>query len=205
MTAGRARRLDQGEASGKRNANSRPADDFYETPRPLTEALLQVENFHGRRSDDFDIWEPACGNGAMSKVLESEGYAVFSSNLTGRGYGTIGVDFLLEQQLWARNVVTNPPFTLAEQFVIHALQLGADKVAMLLRLQFLEGAKRYREIFKRWPPARVWTFSKRQTIGTPEFYEANGYGATKRGGVIAYSWFVWTKDHKSPGYTGGWL
>ncbi len=66
----------------------RPLDDFYITPPEATRALLAVENFGPR------IWEPACGDGAMSEVLIAAGYDVVSSDLGDYGYGDPGVDFL---------------------------------------------------------------------------------------------------------------
>ena len=62
--------------------------DFFPTPRWATFALIDNEKFKG------DIWECACGDGAMSRVLEETGCSVLSSDLYERGYGETGVDFL---------------------------------------------------------------------------------------------------------------
>ena len=69
------------------DVGGRQKDDFYPTPARGIESLLSVEKFSG------PIWEPACGDGAISKVLLSEGYDVISSDLVDRGYGKHGVDF----------------------------------------------------------------------------------------------------------------
>jgi len=45
-------------------------------------ALLSVETFEG------SIWEPACGDGAISKVLLAAGFDVVSTDLIDRGFGT---------------------------------------------------------------------------------------------------------------------
>lgn len=157
--------------------------DFFPTPRWATYALIENERFQG------DIWECACGDGAMSVVLEETGNAVVSSDLYNRGYGECGVDFLSPSRR-AKNIVTNPPYNAAEGFVRSGLAAADRKFALLLRLAFLEGANRQRTIFSEVPPSRVWVFSERIT-----FYPA---GAERKGsGTTAYAWFVWDKDASS--------
>lgn len=154
--------------------------DFFPTPRWATFALIENEKFSG------DIWEPACGNGAMSDVLATAGNAVISSDLYERGFGEAGVDFLNNART-ACNIITNPPYNSAEGFVASGLAKAERKFALLLRLAFLEGANRANTIFARNPPSRVWVFSERIT-----FYPA---GAVVKGsGTTAYAWFVWDKD-----------
>lgn len=156
--------------------------DFFPTPAWATHALIENEKFSG------DIWECACGNGAMSQVLENTGQSVISSDLYERGYGEAGIDFLHTNRT-APNIITNPPFNAAEGFVRSGLHAAGRKFALLLRLAFLEGANRQRTIFTDAPPARVWVFSERIT-----FYPA---GAVQKGsGTTAYAWFVWDKDAK---------
>lgn len=154
--------------------------DFFPTPAWATEALVDNEKFDG------DIWECACGNGAMSNVLESVNPNTVSSDLFDRGYGQSGVDFLETQRKYD-NIVTNPPYNAAEGFVSKGLQLADKKFALLLRLAFLEGSNRQRTIFTKSPPSRVWVFSERITF-YPEGAEVKGSGTT------AYAWFVWDKD-----------
>jgi len=153
--------------------------DFFPTPPWAVEALMDNEVFDG------SIWEPACGDGSMAKVLASRGNPVLASDLYDRGYGEIGVDFLKADR-GSDNIVTNPPYNAAEGFLSVALSGARKKVALLLRLAFLEGGNRYRTIFSRNPPTRVWVFSERIT-----FYPA---GAQQQGtGTTAYAWFVWDK------------
>jgi hypothetical protein len=159
--------------------------DFFSTPRWATFALIHNEKFSG------EIWECACGDGTMSKVLEETGCPVLSSDLYDRGYGEVGLDFLRSTR-YADNIVTNPPFNCAEGFVAGGVKHARRKFALLLRLAFLEGANRARTIFSECPPSRVWVFSERIT-----FYPT---GATVKGtGTTAYAWFVWDKD--APGRT----
>ncbi|HEY3814765.1 MAG TPA: hypothetical protein VGL66_16220 [Caulobacteraceae bacterium] len=154
--------------------------DFFPTPAWATHALIDNERFDG------GIWESACGNGAMSKVLEKAATSVLSTDLFDRGYGDAGVDFL-DTDRAADNIVTNPPYNAAEGFVRSGVRLARRKFALLLRLAFLEGANRANTIFATTPPSRVWVFSERIT-----FYPA---GAVQAGtGTTAYAWFVWDKD-----------
>jgi hypothetical protein len=153
--------------------------DYFPTPAWATHALVDNEEFVG------DIWECACGNGAMSEVLASKGNRVLSSDLFRRGYGEAGVDFLTAERRTA-NIVTNPPYNSAEGFVASGLKKSDRKFALLLRLAFLEGANRANTIFARNPPSRVWVFSERIT-----FYPANT--VVKGSGTTAYAWFVWDK------------
>ena len=154
--------------------------DYFPTPAWATHALIDNEKFSG------DIWESACGDGAMSKVLETTGCEVESSDLFDRGYGEAGIDFVTANRK-AGNIITNPPFNSAEGFVTSGIRNSKKKFALLLRLAFLEGANRANTIFSKCPPNRVWVFSERIT-----FYPA---GAVQSGsGTTAYAWFVWDKD-----------
>ena len=166
----------------KRNADL-DGPDFFPTPAWATHALIDNEDFVG------DIWECACGDGAMSQVLKLAGNSVASSDLYDRGYGDIGCDFL-ESSRRADNIITNPPYNSAEGFVRAGVASARRKMALLLRLAFLEGAGRAEGIFTATPPSRVWVFSERIT-----FYAK---GADIKGsGTTAYAWFVWDKDAPS--------
>lgn len=170
--------------------DAREKDDFYATPEKCTHALLTVEKFSGA------IWEPACGNGAISRVLPGE---VISTDLIDRGFGTSRRDFLLEQELLAPNIVTNPPFKLADEFVLHAIRLGAEKIAIFMRLAWLEGRARHATLWGPHPPARIWVFKGRQTL-----WRGDDPNAKDKGGTIAFAWFVWERGHTGP-YSGGWI
>lgn len=164
--------------------------DFFPTPAWATYALIDNEAFDG------DIWECACGDGAMSRVLKKTGQRVISTDLHDRGYGEGGVDFLISNRR-ATNIVTNPPYNSAEGFVQAGFRKADRKFALLLRLAFLEGANRQRTIFTDCPPARIWVFSERIT-----FYPA---GMIPKGtGTTAYAWFVWDKS-SSGGTDLQWL
>lgn len=170
----------------------RERDDFYVTPRSAIEQLLQVEQFAPH------VWEPACGDGAISRVLQEKGYKVESTDLEDRGFGEPYIDFLFEQRNRAQDIITNPPFKLATEFAHHAQRLTGGKVAMLLKIGFLEGPTR-ETIHAQL--ARVWVIRRRVTFlkGGKEFSRSNG-----KGGIHTYAWFVWDWKHRGP-VTLGWL
>jgi len=171
----------------------RPKDDFYPTPENATLALLSVENFYG------SIWEPACGDGAISKVLEAKGYKTYSTDLIDRGYGKGGVDFLFQYELIANNIITNPPFCLCNEFIERAACLSPRKFAFLLKLSALEGVTRSR-LMERTKLTRIHVFRNRLTM------TRNGE-ASRNGGMIAFAWFVWDVDHfgEKTAPTIGWI
>lgn len=170
---------------GKKRAEA----DFYPTPESTTRALLDREKFEGT------IWECASGDGSMSKVIENTcgKLKVFSSDIRDDDtiYGTKKTDFLEVASLNSQdNIITNPPYRYAKEFVLKAKKCATKKVAMLLKLVFLESSGRY-EMFKdkEFPLKKVYVFCKRQKI------YANGI-IGKNSGLIAYAWFVWDKNHK---------
>lgn len=171
-----------GTNKGMNNGVERPELDFYPTPRRGTSALLEVETFEG------DIWECACGDGMMGKVLE-EKYKVVSTDIEPRGYGS-ELDFLKSADLLAPNIVTNPPFVIAQEFAEHALGLGCNKLALLCKLAFLEGVARSSWL-ETTPLKAVYVFKRRLK------FTRNGDENIKGGGMIAFAWFVWER-----GYSG---
>ncbi len=165
------------------SVTEREANDFYATDPTALIALLDTgESF------SENIWECACGDGALSKTLTSYGYDVKSTDLIFRGYGEGDVDFLAFDGEYDGDIVTNPPYSKAKEFVEKALSVVTDghKVAMLLRLQFLETKSR-RELFERFPPKYVYVSSSR--IQCAKNGDFKGIGSS----AVAYAWFVWEK------------
>ena len=145
------------------------------------------------------IWEPACGAGAISEVLIEHGHNVVSTDLVARGYGTGGIDFLLEWQPRAPNIITNPPYKLALEFARHALALTTGKVALLLRLASSFESQARQAFFASDPPARVWVFGRRLPM-----MHRDGWRGRKAWSAIPHAWFVWDRGHNGPP-TIGWL
>ena len=172
---------------------AREPNDYYRTPPHCTRLLLTRECFDG------PVWEPACGDGAISDVLVAAGIQVISTDLVDQGHGTPNVDFLAEAFPAASQIITNPPYKHAEAFVHHALTLGSTKVAMLLRLSWLKGERRRRTMFAISPPARVWVLSARPTL-----WNGSDPNARSTGGAISDAWYIWDASHTGP-TTLGWL
>jgi hypothetical protein len=166
----------------------REKDDFYPTPPELTLPLLAVEDFAG------GVWEPACGDGAISRELENAGIVTVSTDLVDRGYGESRRDFLFERAMPAgcQHIITNPPFKLGEQFWDRACSLAPGKVAFLCRLTWLESMKRM-ELFRRWPLARVWICPWR-----PKFQRGRMATNEDNSGMLAHAWYVRDPAHQGP-------
>ena len=161
----------------------RAINDFYPTPNVAFHILRRHVFFKG------NIWEPASGSGPISKYLENLGYNVYSSDIRKDVYGTGGVDFLKCEELFD-NIITNPPFCLAEEFVRKSFLLARRKSVFLLRLAFLESERRFR-LFTEFPPAMVIVISRRLP-----FFDHNKSEWIKTGSTFPHAWFVWDKEHE---------
>ena len=170
----------------ERRVTSKVARDWFRTPRWATEALMQREAFPG------GIWECAAGDGAMADPIAAAGYDVFTSDIEPQRQGIDQIDFLSTPAMpsGCQSIITNPPFKLGGEFVRHALQLGATKVAIIQRVAFLEGLERHETIFAPMPPARVWVFSRRVTM-----WAGDAAVQSDKGGAMAFAWFVWERGH----------
>jgi hypothetical protein len=156
--------------------------DYYATEPAATEWLCKLEQF-----SKF-ILEPSCGEGHMSEVLKRHGYNVVSRDLADRGYGEVA-DFLSDDNTrWDGDIVTNPPYAFAQQFVEKTLAIipTGRKVAMFLKLTFLEGKGRAK-MFETTPPIRVWVSRSRLKCAK------NGDFEHSPGSATCYAWFVWEK------------
>ena len=136
----------------------RQNEDYYATDPIAIDVLLK----DGGVTFDKPIWECSCGEGHLSERLKSFGYEVRSTDLIDRGYGEGGIDFLTYNQPWNGDILTNPPYKYAKEFIEHAMTLIPDgcRVFMFLKVQFLEGKAR-KELFKKYPPKCVYVSSSR--------------------------------------------
>jgi hypothetical protein len=174
-------------AGNKCDAWSERGDDLYQTPDVAVHALLKAERITGT------IWEPACGPGAMVKVLRDAAHRVYATDLVDYGCPDSdgGIDFLLERHpsFHIGAIVTNPPFKLANRFVAHAIELGVPKIVMLLRLQ----SESRRAVLESGLLARVHVFRNR----LPMMHRA-GWDGPKASSAMAFAWFVWELGHRGP-------
>lgn len=174
----------QGRRHGEREPN-----DFYPTPKKVITKLLEQEKFDG------NIWEPACGEGHISKELIKNGYDVLSTDLIDRGYGEGGIDFLDDKELKKigvqDNLITNPPYKDGLQFVLQAKKYTRNKIALLCKTTFLEGVERY-DMFqdKEFALKVIHQFSQRPTL------KKKGLEEQDLRGMVSYAWFVWERGYK---------
>ena len=126
---------------------TREVNDYYATDPKAVELLLEKEKF------SINLLEPSCGEGHISKVLSEHGYNVTSSDLINRGFGNTQ-DFF-DYKHFNGNIITNPPYKAALDFVKHSLEIipYGNKVAMFLKIQFLESKSR-RIFFDEFPPKK---------------------------------------------------
>ena len=166
--------------------------DFYPTPPEVTHALMRFLISENLIDQNSVVWEPACGNGAMSEVLENYVSTVRSSDIRHAGYGEGGVDFL-SHSFSCDAVITNPPFILSEQFIRHALN-QAPLVAMVLKSQYWHAAKRI-ELFKSFQPAYVLPLTWR-----PDFLYDQRQNGAKGAPTMEVTWTVWVAGDQETKY-----
>lgn len=170
---------------------SRRALDYYPTPPEVTVALLRFLKL----PRETKVWEPACGKGSMSKVLELYFDEVTSSDIMEGNYGNY-YDFLSNNGgLFspASAIITNPPFNLSERFITKALTLS-PVVAMLLKSQYWHAEKR-RQLFLTHPPAYVLPLTWR-----PDFLFDEREAGKKGKPTMEVLWTVWIDGHRQCHY-----
>ena len=165
----------------------REENDFYATEPKAAELLCDLITFSPL------IWECACGKGHLADVFEKRGYIVKATDLVYRGYGEGGVDFLKWDRPFNGDIITNPPYKFAQEFVEKAISLVNEghHVAMFLKLTFMEGQKR-KKLFTQFPPKYIYVSSSRlQCAKNAEFERMKDGG----GGAVAYGWYIWEKGY----------
>lgn len=170
----------------------RQNDDYYATDPHALELLLKSLKRDGIELHKY-IWECACGEGHLSNVLEENGYITTNTDLVDRGYKNNfqQLDFLTTDTIFDGDILTNPPYKYAKEFVEHALKTLNDGYycIMFLKIQFLEGQARL-NLFKKYPPKYVYVNSARQICAM------NGRFDKYKSTAICYCWFVWQKGFK---------
>lgn len=166
----------------------REINDFYATDPISIDLLCEVEKFTDT------VWECSAGNGHMSKRLIKNGYNVYSTDLLQREYNLNKIiDFLKITKKTNLDIITNPPYRQAYNFIEKAIELlrNKGKLALFLKVQFLEGKKR-KILFKKYPPKIIYVSSSRILCAKNGNFEI----AKKHGGsAIAYAWYIWEKGY----------
>lgn len=173
-----------GKNYSKGNSEKRHPADFYQTPYNCTRALFDRENFVG------DYLEPACGKEAIVDVMRERNInaTFFDLQDSKDGYDT---DFLYYGKQHD-NIITNPPFTLALDFILKAKRVARRKFSFFLPLNYLHGKQRYNIVYKdtEFPLSKVYIITRYLTLTEEKLEKAI------EGGMVAYAWFVWNKEYK---------
>lgn len=165
----------------------REENDFYATDPKALEIFLEETDIKLN-----NVWECACGQGHLAKVLDKVGLLGKATDLIDRGYGEVNIDFYTQTDIWKGDILTNPPYGDAMKFCQHALNCVEDgsKVIMLMRIQFLEGQKR-KKFLQSNPPKYVYVSSRRLLLAkNADFVKYNTPSAN------CYAWYVWEKGFK---------
>ena len=168
----------------------REENDYYATSPKAVELLLEKEKFAHK------IWECAAGEDHIANVLRNQGYEVRSTDIIDRTGHTEILDFLKTDEKYEGDVITNPPYKYAQEFVEHALDSIRDgnKVAMYLKLTFLEGKNR-QKLFNQKNLKTVYVMAGR--MGCAKNGDFRNKEEQTESGAVAFAWFVWEK-----GYSG---
>lgn len=172
----------------RKEGEERQPEDFYATDPAVIPPLLKIL---GWESGNKLVWENACGAGHLSQVLELYGHQVISTDLVDRGYGIGGVDFLQPNpydSLPFDAVITNPPYSLALEFIQKSLKI-APVVCMFLRLAFIESERRDK-LFTENPPRYIAVFRKRVLCSKNAVFPKGESSAT------CHAWFIWERGYR---------
>lgn len=163
----------------------REKNDYYSTD-PIA---IQLLDKHGLLDKNVPYWETACGGGRLSNELKKLGYDVIKeTDLFDRGYGDSGVDFFECNDVFQGNTITNPPYSVINDWILHSLEITSNKVYIFCRIQTIETISRYNKIFKDNPPEYICPFVKRVNC-----YRNDDLSLGRS--AVCYSWFIW--DNKS--------
>ena len=186
-------KLSGGQLAGGNSMSTRAEHDFYATDPETLKVFLN--EFFKENSLSGDILEPSCGQGHISKTLEDilPNCNIISTDLIDRGYGTGGIDFLsYDYNRKFDTVITNPPFSIAKEFIEKGLEVSNKYVIMLCKIQLLEGVKR-KDMFLNTPLKNIYVHTTRQAPwknGEP--LDPNG---KKWATTMCLAWFVWDKEY----------
>ena len=174
---------DKGKNFSANNLGQRKKSDAYFTPYSLTSQFLDVANI----PKEYKILEPACGNGAITKVLMENGYTDIVSYDKEK-------DFLSEPKInYFDYILTNPPFSLAQEFILQAKRVAKIGFSFLLPLSYLHGKKRYDEIWTDtiFPLSEIHVFTRYPMLG--ESLRSDGCYST---GMLVYAWFTFIRGYE---------
>ena len=154
--------------------------DLYETPYSMTDQLLKTEFFN----EHSLILEPACGKGSIVAVLKDNFFTFYAYDIYDYGQ-SVRRNFLFEKHKYDI-IITNPPYSLADEFVIKAKEVCRHKFAFLLRTNYLSGQTRYRKNVYKYLET-VYIFTRMSDLRAPIRED----GKYPTAGIV-YAWFIWS-------------
>lgn len=170
----------------------RQNEDYYATDPIAIDKLLVKYNL------PKVIYEPCCGEGHLAKRLIELGYEVIATDLIDRGFGKGEVDFLKVDKMPenCKCILTNPPYKIALDIILHALKILPEdgECIMFLKTTFLEGKKRFQELFSKCPPVKIFQFSERVMCAkNGNFQEMKDGG----GSAVSYLFMIFKPNNKN--------
>lgn len=176
----------------QRRAEPHDSLDDFPTPPWATRALLGVVAARSLRGlADQTCREPAANRGHMVRPLAEAFGSVEAADVHDYGAGFPVRDYLFgPDPVPVDWTITNPPFRLAQAFILRALNTSNAGVAVIVRSAFLEGIARHKELFEPFPPTLVLQFTERVVMH-------KGRLAPEGSTATAYCWIIW--EH---GYSG---
>jgi len=174
----------------RRNKDAR-SDDLYTTPFDAVHDIMRRESING------SIIDAGCGTGNIAEVVKQYCNNTTAVDLNDHGYGSTGVNFLQYENKHS-NAISNPPFTLLEQFINQCLKITSDKVLIFCRVTALESAKRYESIYKDNPPSRIYYYVSRVSCSKGGLVKSDS-------SAVFYCWVVWDKKSKRKETISYWI
>lgn len=174
-------------SNGGVHTDDREENDFYATEPIAANLLCNSEYLNSL------IWEPACGNGHLAEQFKELGFDVIATDIIERDYPCGRVDFLKSSKDIFCDIVTNPPYKLASEFIKKGYELlrPKSKLCLFLKLTFLESVARDK-LFEQYPVSRIHVCRKRIKCAK------NGDFSKVQSSPTCYAWFVWEKGYSGP-------
>lgn len=162
------------------STKARAENDYYSTD----ETAIRLLHRNNLLDKDVPYWETAVGGGRLAKELKRLGYNVSKeTDLYDRGYGESGVDFFKCKEVFQGNTITNPPYSVINEWIIHSLKITSNKIYIFCRIQTIETMNRWR-IYKNNPPLYICPFVKRVRCYRND-------NKKREDNAVCYSWFIW--------------
>lgn len=169
--------------ANRKTKEERPEGDFYPTPKALIFELVKTGELNRKKK----ILDPSCGTGVIAYMLK----LLCFSDVEEHDLYVDGVDFL-ETSGKVPQIVTNPPFSLFDDFVRKAKERATKKIIFIGRLNFFGTADRWASGI--WDELKtVYVFNRMVDYRTP--LREDG---TFNVGALVTGWFVWERGWRKP-------